>query len=46
MDLAVPKFKIDENYVGEPPKVEVAVENMKKDGEDSKTESLEKDDFM
>ena len=28
MDLAVPKFKIDENYVGEPPKVEVTVENM------------------
>ena len=28
MDLSVPKFKIDENYVGEPPKVEVTVENM------------------
>ena len=28
MDLPVPKFKIDENYVGEPPKVEVTVENM------------------
>ena len=28
MDLPVPRFKIDENYVGEPPKVEVTVENM------------------
>ena len=28
MDLPVPKFKIDENFVGEPPKVEVTVENM------------------
>ena len=28
MDLPVPRFKIDDNYVGEPPKVEVTVENM------------------
>ncbi len=28
MDLPVPKFKIDENYCGDPPKVEVTVENM------------------
>ena len=28
MDIPVPKFKIDEFYVGEPPKVEVTVENM------------------
>ena len=26
--ISVPKFKIDEFYVGEPPKVEVTVENM------------------
>jgi hypothetical protein len=28
MDIPVPRFKIDEYYVGEPPKVEVTLENM------------------
>ncbi len=28
MDLPVPRFKIDENYIGEPPKLEVTLENM------------------
>ncbi|XP_040580169.1 uncharacterized protein Set1 [Lepeophtheirus salmonis] len=28
MELSVPRFKIDENYVGDPPPVEVTVENL------------------
>ena len=38
--ISVPKFKIDEFYVGEPPKVEVTVENMNDNIDESFLRSL------